>query len=614
MQRAKWLLFGLLACTPQLPSSLEAEAHDIVRVLRPVTVDLRADTNRSGVIELDDPTEDEGEDAFTESRGAVFLANIDDDTGRCRMAAASSNDRLIANCNDATDEVVNGDDDRADLAPLVIKPFEDATNDTTGTLDIAAPAVSNIRLFKEGPDRALVVAKLPIQLTPDELRLGQRYFIEGRDLLRDTTLWDGLLQATLTVVVPNQDVVVPGTYTDVVKMKLAPVMTYHHLLPAKDVYVSRTAGRSSTEFVAALTAHLTAGAPQMTLVSPSVQDPWIQDFFEVGYTSMPGAGGTQHVINVYFRSANIEEPSNTNNPLRAAGRLVFTQFQGRDKAGVQQVDYRSALNAQSLNSFGNYETIPPYTLNGVSYPLGRQLRGAIPSFKPDSSFTKMMDAQRMQPVIEIDTSWLVVGHVDETMSFLKASTPRGWVMLVNDARMARKMLQDASAAGHGSELMFRGKYWLEEDARGNVYQVAAQKTVDQVLADTDVAASSNESAVKVDQQLAIIRRETGLTDDELVPVPFLHHDMYGDSVAYQPGTVNMLVLDERNVVVPDPFGPIINGKDIFKVQLEESLAKYQVKIWWIDDWDLYHRNLGEVHCGTNALRATPETKWWEVKP
>ena len=54
-----------------------------------------------------------------------------------------------------------------------------------------------------------------------------------------------------------------------------------------------------------------------------------------------------------------------------------------------------------------------------------------------------MESQAVQPPVYVDTSWLLVGHVDETISFVKTSSPRGWTILVNDPAMAKKMLQDA---------------------------------------------------------------------------------------------------------------------------------------------------------------------------
>jgi protein-arginine deiminase len=31
---------------------------------------------------------------------------------------------------------------------------------------------------------------------------------------------------------------------------------------------------------------------------------------------------------------------------------------------------------------------------------------------------------------------------------------------------------------------------------------------------------------------------------------------------------------------------------------------------FLDDWDVYHMGLGEVHCGSNVKREAPRT-WWE---
>jgi len=164
---------------------------------------------------------------------------------------------------------------------------------------------------------------------------------------------------------------------------------------------------------------------------------------------MPSPTG-QHVIRVAYRSANVYGTGKY--PLRPAGRIVFTGLRGKDFAGIQQVDMAYDPNGQadSLDSFGNTETIPPYTLNGVSYPLGRVLRGSIPTFAPDPSFTKMLNAQAVQPMVTIDTSWLLVGHVDETISFIPANTPRGWKMLVNDPALAKTDKSSVRFIGVGS--------------------------------------------------------------------------------------------------------------------------------------------------------------------
>jgi protein-arginine deiminase len=86
----------------------------------------------------------------------------------------------------------------------------------------------------------------------------------------------------------------------------------------------------------------------------------------------------------------------------------------------------------------------------------------------------------------------------------------------------------------------------------------------------------------------------------------------GLSVAYQPGTVNGLAFDGGGFAAPNPHGPVIGGVDIFKQQMEQAFRKLGITVVWVEDWDLYHRDQGEVHCATNSLRALVDgEKWWE---
>ncbi|HSQ62290.1 MAG TPA: protein-arginine deiminase family protein, partial [Polyangiaceae bacterium] len=411
------------------------------------------------------------------------------------------------------------------------------------------------------------------------------------------------------------------TTTDVVQMRLAPIVTRHHLAQEEQVFVTKFAtdpgstALRDTLYQAMDGTDAAAPPPNVTEIDGDqaynsaypYNDQWTQDFFEVGYMSMPAPGGQQHVIDVYLRSANVYYNS-PDNPLRDAGKAVFTKFRGSDAAGVVAYDVKHDQNMDSLNSFGNLETVPPYSLNGKNYPLGRLFRGSTSSFYPDPVFEKMMESQAVQPPIYIDTSWLLVGHVDETISFVKASTPRGWAVLVNDAALAKQMLQDQVTAGNGAVLMFDQMNWL--DSGNNPYPAAI--SISAVLADTNIMSTSDAAAASVDGQLQIIKQETGITDAEIVHVPFLHEPVQGMSLAYQPGTVNGLYYAQDTFAAPDPHGPIINGQDIFKTQLHDALAPLGINVVWIEDWDLYHRLSGEVHCGTNSKRGLmPGEKWWE---
>jgi protein-arginine deiminase len=617
----KLLLTFLPACTIFFPgcSSTPQPAAAVA--------ELRADTNRNGTLDWDDPTEIANKTTWDSTHGAIFLANIDDDQSACPKTSGATllSDVDLAKCNDAADTVINGDADLADLAPLGVRAWPTAPVGTVASVAVDDAAAGYVHLFiQRGGAMTFFDWQNGDQISADDLKAGNvSLAIEATDVVRDTAVWDGFATLTLTVTPGDGS----AAATDAVKLRVAPIVTRHHLATEDRIFVTKFASDpGSIALRSTLYSNLAGGGEGdggTVSATPSnvteidgdlsygntfpYDDQWTQDFFEVGYMSMPAANGQQHVIDVYLRSANVYYPTNAQNPLRDAGKSVFAIFRGPDAAGVVQYDIKHDQNSDSLNSFGNFETIPPYSYNGKSYPLGRIFRGNIPSFGPDPTFIKMMESQGVQPPVYIDTSWLNVGHVDETISFVKTSSPRGWTILANDAAMAKQMLKDQSTAGNGSVVMFQGMKWLDN----NNAETPADITIDQVLADTNVMTASDQAVANVDAQLTILKNETGITDAEIIHVPFLHEPVQGTSLAYQPGTVNGLYYASDTFAAPDPHGPVINGKDIFKDQLETALAAIGVKVVWIEDWDLYHRLSGEVHCGTNSKRALLDgEKWW----
>jgi protein-arginine deiminase len=554
-------------------------------------LNLRADSDRDGALSGADDAQD---DVWDASAGAVFLANLDDDQQKC---PTTGTDSTLYKCFDAADGVVNGSDDLLDFAPLALVPWPNVGAGTTAQLSVDAASEKKVQLFrKTGAQYALV--SFDDTLSTDDLKNGVDFILEGTDVVRDGAVWSGFVDLTVTA---------SSGESDTVRLRVAPVITYHHLLPAQEAFASDVGGSESQTFLSDLGAAATSAAVPRGLTPVEEDDQWTQDFFETGYMSMPAAGGTQHTLLTAYRSVN--QTRGGGDILRPAGKWVYTTFRGKDRVGLQQYGPKQSVPMDSLNSFGNFETVPPYSFGGVDYPLGRVIRGAVPSRHPDPVFTKMVDSQLMQPAIEIDTSWLSVGHVDETLSFVKASTPRGWILLANDARLAKQMLQDASNAGHGSVKLFAGMVW----GTGG-FGDSAEVTIDQVLADQDVMGESASSAAAVDAQIAKVKQETGLTDAEIVRVPYLHQPANAGnsgSVAYQPGTVNGIYLADGTFAAPNPHGPVIGGKDIMKDQLEKALQPFAITVQWIEDWDLYHAQMGEVHCGSNVLRAIPSVKWWE---
>ncbi|MCP3141751.1 protein-arginine deiminase domain-containing protein [Pyxidicoccus xibeiensis] len=563
--------------------------------------------NRDGVVDLEDPTDDEGEDTWTAERGAVFLANIDDDESACdfSMSPFSMSDDAMARCHDAADGKVNGDRDLADLARLRTAPWPEAPDYAVGSVTVSGAAAQKVRLFKkigsrfyslDGPERVALSAK--------DLQRGVELAIEANDIVRDPGQWDGYADVVFTITRQGS---LESDFQDTVRMRVAPVVMFHHLTPARHVYVSRIPYEPETGvFRQGLARALADSGRRVELFEFSVEDLWTQDYFEPAYMAMPAAEGRQHVIQVNYRGAHVYDETDPNAPLRPAGRIVFW-LRGPDMAAVQQYQPGMSRDSQTLNSFGNTEVIPPYEKDGVRYPLGRLLRGrgpdTRPDYQPDPSFTRMLEAQAVQPPVYVDTSWLDVSHVDETFSFLPAGTPRGWILLVADPALARRMLLEAAAQGHGNAKLFTGRLWQRE--------VPAELTVSQVLASPWVMDASAQAALEIDTQLSILKEETGLTDAEIIRVPFLFHEVTGGLVAYQPAMLNLLSVSPTLVIAPDPHGPLIDETDPFKVAFETALSAYGIRVHWTDAWSPYHIGGGQVHCATNSARVIPQVKWWE---
>lgn len=221
----------------------------------------------------------------------------------------------------------------------------------------------------------------------------------------------------------------------------------------------------------------------------------------------------------------------------------------------------------------------------------------------------MVEAQGTQPAITIDTSWLLVGHVDETVHVVRAATARGWTLAVAAPRQAVELLRHARRAGEGGQRMFA--------------DTSAERTptADALLADDGFLAGNEEAARRIDDQIAVLLRETGLSRDDLVRVPVLYAmasvapgEPEG-AVAYSPSLANGLSLTARDYAAPDPHGPEVRGRDLFRDATEEALAAGGVRVHWVENFAWSHLAGGEVHCATNALRDTSGgVPWWRTGP
>ncbi|RJQ70522.1 hypothetical protein D5S17_29200 [Pseudonocardiaceae bacterium YIM PH 21723] len=538
---------------------------------------LLADSNRDGV--ADD------KDASTDQE-ALFLPNLDDSSRRCVVtqadltASGTATDTRLAACNDAADEIVNGAEDLKDLAPLRLRPAE-----ATGAGQIKADT-DKVRLFVQRAGNWVSLGSGGV-LTQQELKDGVELRLEGKDLLRNKAVWNG--QATVTVTRP-------GGVTESVKLRVAPALLQNDLRAPNTVVTSK--GGSASGYSAFLRDLQAAGANAQAWHG----DTWAQDTAEPATASVPGPGGTPRVMRVVIRSGNYDT--------RQRGREWFQQ-RGPGLAVVQHSpNQQTAGEDTSLNSTGNTEGLPPYP----GHPNGRPLWGGA-SRQMDANFQSLLSAQYDSAPIKIDTDWLGVGHTDETLHVIPSKNKLGWTFMVADPRLAVKLLRTA-----------------DQNARLYSDTSTPGQTVREALADSTFLADNEEAAGHIDKQIAVLLRETGLTDADLVRVPVLWESESGFGIAAAanprdhfiptPGVSRMAGKYFGAASASIPNGISLGGGvlalpkphavgDVFEKATTDALKGYPVTVRWVEDWDYLHRNRGEVHCGTNALREPTNAAWWK---
>lgn len=618
---------------------------DIGSTSDPLKVIILADTNRDGRI---DEADHASKDVWTRQSGALFLANIVDTDRRCSsMIQDSTPDEELDRCHDASDDVLRN---AKYLAPLQTVPNPRLRSSATGSIVVKDKlAASRVRVFyREQNDWIYLTPNYTFRA--EHLKTGLELGIDARDVRRPG-VWDG--RATVEIITRDG----AEEARDSVALRVAPVLTHHHGQQARVVLT-----QSSLEFRASIRGHnpwqgnFVAGlqgieaAPTfdeaMFLFNDTTtpdSDVWAQDYFEPGYSSIPGRDGPVF-LRIMIRSAQSWRPS---------GRQIFQFLRSSTVGAVQHLD-----DGGTTDSLGNLETIPPHTHNGISYPAGRTIMGIQHGREP--FMIDFLTAQEEQSPVKIDTSWLIVGHTDEFVQFLPVNNTRGWVMMVSDSEAGLEMLQDAQRAGHGGALAMSRPRLAGDDPN-----CLPTDTIDQVLQMANLTSLQYSSAAAIQKTIDTVKKETGITDEDIIRVPCLYY--YDDKSFFSkkckglslrdeggsrhgkrrengrsggartlsvleagtppghlrrrkesddvsvcslyPNAINSLVLGGTEVVAPNPWGPVIDGKDLISEAVTAAYAKINYTVRYLDDWYSHHMGTGEVHCGTNTIRDMTEN-WW----
>lgn len=567
--------------------------------LTAVELSLDVDADRDGIVEKNNPKKGSWKWG-PNGHGAILLVNCD-------------SEKTYKKTLDSEDKSIYKVSDLKDMSVMVLR--------TKGpgklpegyklTMHISQGDAESVRVFRNRSTEVsnsglsqklynLFVKDYPLVLSSDVLSkevpyLGgvaeMNFYVEG--LRFPDKDFNGLVTINLSLLEPISDGL-PETpiFTDKVVFKVAPwIMTPNTLRPV-EVFVCSTS--DNYQFLKGMRNLVAKSGYKLNICHEYVNrgDRWMQDELEFGYIDSP-----HHRFPVVLDSPRDGDLAN----------FPYDELLGPDFGYVTRVALDEHVS--SLDSFGNLEVSPPVTVNGKKYPLGRIIIGvAFPTATKGRNMTKVVQdflwAQKVQEPIALFSDWLLVGHVDEFMTFVPAPNRKGFRLLLASPDAGYKLFRGLQNSGHGQATLFDG------------LTNAEQITLDKILKDEKLQAENNYVQSCIDWNRDVLKRELGLDDEDIIDLPILFKLVEDEkeyrAVAYYPDMVNMIVLG-KNLGIPKPFGPKVNGRCALEAEMCSLMEGLGLNCTFIDDYSSYHQLLGEVHCGSNVRREPFEFKWWNLE-
>lgn len=403
-----------------------------------------------------------------------------------------------------------------------------------------------------------------------------------------------LAQATLTLATAAGD--------EVLELSLlgAPLILNHHLQHAElTMMMQASYGPGMNNNALISTYKEVLGSDRFLRVNPATYDydVWVQD--EIEFATMTSTDGRMDLVMDSIRDGQGQPGAGLDNlaedEFLGPGWVVATWGEGR---------------ATGQDYFGNFEVSPPVTVDGVHYPFGRVYYGSTTfQYRPNLEIQDFLDEQKVQAPFKLDTSWLIIGHVDEYSTTIPdPGSEKGFKLLFADTRLAWSLLEGADPETS-----------LPRYAQAPPYYGHDIATIGAMLDDTALRSVNEDVQDILDAELEKFRLNLGLEDEDIILVPTLFHEEYPGLdavVAVTPGMVNLIVADDSEglptLFVPDPMLRTdieSTAGDPFVAYMEEALPA-GVAVVWMDDWFIYHMGMGEVHCGSNVVRTPAGPEWW----
>ncbi|XP_072887915.1 protein-arginine deiminase type-2 [Hemitrygon akajei] len=541
--------------------------------LTAIIVSLDVDADRDGIIEKNNPNKGSWKWG-SKGHGAILLVNCDQEE---------------TSGTDNSDDKVAVFEDLADMSHMILRT-EGPNSLPAGyklKLSISPPDEEKVQIFRHDMTKMTRVLGRTEMSTDVEFTKGNNeihFFAEGLvfpnvKITKLVTIHLDLLQK-----VHYQDIPI---FTEQVVFCLAPwIMTPNTLCPA-EVFVCSV--KHNEKFLEDFRGFVEKAQCKLTICpeSKNLSDLWIQDEIEFGYSEAPSK----------YLDVVLDSPRDRGLKDFAYNCLLGSDFGHINVAGE---------DGNSLNSFGNLEVSPPVTVNEKEYPLGRIIIGSnLPNSSEGRKISKTIQdfliAQEVQSPIVLYSDWLVVGHVDEFMSFVPAPDRKGFRLLLASPDSCYRLFNKLKEEGYGEAQMFEN-------------QSVKQVKINEILNDQMLHEMNAFVQQCINWNRDVLKMELGLDEGDIIDIPVLFHqsDYLEKAIAYFPDMVNIIVIG-KFVGIPKPFGPLINGKCPLESAVRSALEPLGLDCTFIDDFTIYHVQLGEIHCGTNVRRKPFTFKWWNME-
>ncbi|WP_426546791.1 protein-arginine deiminase domain-containing protein [Dapis sp. BLCC M126] len=506
------------------------------------------DTNRDGEV---DEADKSGREKWSLSEGALMLFNNDDDNGD-----------LIP---DWRDRDVNGESDTEDLAIVNIQLAE-SYRDAQIYISTDTDVTSYINVFQK-----IESGWQPVDISGTEALIPREKIILGVEAKQFADRnWKGVVNLKAIAEKNGRQIA-----SDSIQIGVVPWLMSPNTAPVKELHVSDR-GLANQEFINKIR-EIIEKTGATAKINPGGTT-WMQDTKEIGYVQFPSEGKTRN-MNVALKA---NRPGENDQYSRSLLKENFGWF---EVGKPRQLD---PLNRWA-DAYGNLEVTPPLP----GYPMGRVYYGKAGEVGMNPDIIDFIKAQKIQgPPVDIDTSWLMIRHVDEIISFIPSKFGKP-LMLIVSPEAGVKLLEELNQQGYGQAAINRG--------------LSTQTTVRAALKNPKLIQHNLYlQREKLNPLIEKLKQEFNLSDDQIIQVPA----MFGYSgYSWWPNMVNSVVINGE-LLVSNPGGALINGRDYTQEKFRRLMADSSLNINFMDD--RYYQELrGSVHDATNTTRLGKNNPFWE---